>query len=340
MADQVSGSGNLGSLLVTQRSGSAIGIRGAAASLAQGFAAHPNWGSVGQGVGGLSPSHLSIPVFLLIPACGLLLASRRRDLQMVRGIVIAMIALSGSFIEIAIAPAPSYAYLFIGQRSVAAVTVAIGLGSIWRSVDPKITEFGDPCLLRILAAFSIALSVVLLSSQWNAPVSSPEYQEAIETLSRGIQDDLADLDLAGPIEVSSQFGQVTMSAYTGVRLQLEREGITARDGGSWPGIELPAPNPDLKPQYTLVSPDSATTLTQLGWKTVGEYQPFSPMEQRNLRSLQGQLDVLLANQPTSGSELKPQQYRIDHLQQQILELTKGRVAVAVVRRDIPKEHAG
>ena len=250
---------------------------------------------------------------------------------MIRGLVVSLVANLVSLLGIAVMPAPPFQYLFIGQRGVAAVAVAIGLGSIWRSVGRRVEASYS---LGALALVSIALSLVLLSSQWTADVPTPAYQGAVDAISRGIEDDIHRLGLPGPVEVGAQVGWVPMATYTGVRLQIERSGTETLDGGSWSLPDVPPPDSGGTPQYAVVTPDGAAAMAALGWTTVATYQPFSAEEQTRMGELQRQLDELVA-ELTTGPGMDGQEARKVRLRRQIDDLTDGRVAAAAVRGDDP-----
>ncbi|MCX6524899.1 MAG: hypothetical protein NTX58_09090 [Actinobacteria bacterium] len=135
------------------------------------------------GVQGLAAQHLRIPFLLLLPIAGLLVAMRQRDAQMVRGTAISLAAILGAGLASAIMQSPLYEYLVIGQRGLAAVTVAIALGAILRGLPATANR---SLILGVTAAVSLCLSGIFLTTQAESSVPTPAYQSSLHEFTKAV----------------------------------------------------------------------------------------------------------------------------------------------------------
>ena len=283
LVDQVSGSGNLGKIFANQgNQGPKVGTIGSAQALFDSFSLPAPWMHPLLGVQGLAAQHLRIPVLLLLPIAGLLVAMRRRDAPMLRGIGISLAAILGAGLASAIMQWPLYEYLIIGQRGLAAVTVALALGTIFRGLPAGANR---SVILGVTAAVSLCLSSILVVSQLNSSVPTPAYQSSLHDFTNAVITDLAadsgSLGRPTQVEVSSQVGIETMAAYPGLLLQLDRAGMTTVDGGSWMMPEGPWANPKVDVQYAVVTPEVAQALNVLGWRTIATHRLTMPSQRGN-----------------------------------------------------------
>gem|GEM_PF-921628 len=274
LIDQVSGSGNLGKIFAAQSNqGPKVGTIGAAQALFDNFSLPAPWMHPLLGVQGLAAQHLRIPFLLLLPVAGLFVSLRRRDASMVRGTAISVAAILGAGLASAIMQSLLYEYLIIGQRGLAAVTVAIAIGAILRGLPASVNR---SLILGVTAAVSLCLSGILVVSQLNSSVPTPDYQSSLSTFSKAVTADLTahaePLTPSTRVEVSSQVGIETMAMYPGLLLQLERAGVSVVDGGSWMMPEGPRVNPQVDRQYSVVTPDIAQALNASGWRTVATHR--------------------------------------------------------------------
>jgi len=280
LVDQVSGSGNLGKIFATKGDqGPRVGIIGSAQALFDSFSLPAPWMHPLLGVQGLAAQHLRIPFLLLLPIAGLLVAMRRRDAPMLRGIGISIAAILGAGLGSAIMQSPLYEYLVIGQRGLAAVTVALALGTIFRGLPAGANR---SLILEITAAVSICLSGILVVSQLNSSVPTPAYQSSLHEFTNAVIADLAapsaSLRPRSRVEVTSQVGIETMAAYPGLLLQLDRAGVTTADGGSWMMPEGPRANSKVEVQYAVVTPDVAQALNASGWRIIATHRLTKPSQ--------------------------------------------------------------
>lgn len=280
LVDQVSGSQNLGKIFAAQGDqGPKVGTIGSTQALFDSFSLPAPWMHPLLGVQGLAAQHLRIPVLLLLPIAGLLVAMRRRDAPMLRGIGISLAAILGAGLASAIMQWPLYEYLIIGQRGLAAVTVALALGTIFRGLPAGANR---SVILGVTAAVSLCLSGILVVSQLNSSVPTPAYQSSLQDFTNAVITDLAasSASLGRPtqVEVSSQVGIETMAAYPGLLLQLDRARVTTVDGGSWLMPEGPRANPKVEVQYAIVTPEVAQALNVLGWRTIATHRLTMPSQ--------------------------------------------------------------
>ena len=280
LVDQVSGSQNLGKIFAAQGDqGPKVGTIGSTQALFDSFSLPAPWMHPLLGVQGLAAQHLRIPVLLLLPIAGLLVAMRRRDAPMLRGIGISLAAILGAGLASAIMQWALYEYLIIGQRGLAAVTVALALGTIFRGLPAGANR---SVILGVTAAVSLCLSGILVVSQLNSSVPTPAYQSSLQDFTNAVITDLAasSASLGRPtqVEVSSQVGIETMAAYPGLLLQLDRARVTTVDGGSWLMPEGPRANPKVEVQYAIVTPEVAQALNVLGWRTIATHRLTMPSQ--------------------------------------------------------------
>ncbi|CAB4976182.1 unannotated protein [freshwater metagenome] len=278
LVDQLSGSGNLGKIFANQgNQGPKVGTIGSFQALFDSYSLPAPWMHPLLGVQGLAAQHLRIPFLLLLPIAGLTVAIRKHDAPMVRGNAISLAAILGAILASAIMQSPLYEYLVIGQRGLAAVTVAIALGAILRGLPATVNR---SLILGATSAVSLCLSGMFLITQAESSVPTPAYQSSLQEFTKAVTTDLAVHSVPLPpntrVEVSSQVGIETMAAYPGLLLQLDRAGVTTSDGGSWMMPEGPRMNSQVEVQYAVVHPDVAEALNDLGWRTVATHRLQQP----------------------------------------------------------------
>ena len=214
-------------LLQMTSGGERVGVADGIGVLMQSFAVVPSWLSPDRVTLRVAEQAWTVPVWLVLPIAGLVVAWIRRDHRFVRGSVVAFAALSALVVTSSLIGGGLFGYLLVQDGAVAAVAIAIGSASL---LQPALLRGGRPLTAAALVVV-IALSVgvgarQLVANDRDAPRAAVVTQMAAVIEQREGPTDRVVVQVPG--------SDAAQELAAGLLVQLERDGLDVRLRGAGP----------------------------------------------------------------------------------------------------------
>ncbi|MGB3411615.1 MAG: hypothetical protein WBA45_10480 [Microthrixaceae bacterium] len=318
--------GNLTRLLSTGGDGASVGFREATGVVSQAFAAWPSTLNNAELAKVIVNVDLALPVWLLVPIIGAVLAVRRRDHAFLRGLTISAAALVGVWISMAATSGGLFNYLTLGLRPIAIATICIGIGSIFRSLPGIPQTIQMSALAVVICVLSASIGVQQIGAE--NPFAS--YAPTVRALERVVEEHAA----GRSIDVSSAADIHSAEVAIALMLQLEREGYEVSSAELGPSKVGEHRSHGGEYQVQVAPIQMRAHLLEQGWEPLLEYDPLSRAEQREFDRLKGRRDAAQA-EFDSGSSGQSRTEFLDtwmRISDQMDKVERGRVAAMVVGR--------
>ncbi len=261
--------GNLTELLARKGTGEPFGVRSALAVMSQGFGAVPSVLDPTAVSGAFAATAWTVPIWLVVPVAGAVVAFRRRDLVHLRGVIVASGALVGGVVGIASISDAMFGYLVMWNRGVVVATLALGVAALTAGVTPVVWRRAFVATTAVVVVLNIGIG----ARQITTDNSLNGYAPTVDALAGAVQD----AGLEGTLAVDSTFDIQAAEVAGGVLLRLDRSGyqVTSND---MTASRIGAHRKDRAPeQLVLVAPvDQADQLRAEGWQILDIYQPLDP----------------------------------------------------------------
>ena len=273
-----------------------------------------------------------VPVWLALPVVALVVALRRRDAPMVRGLLISGVGVASTVVAAAEVKGVFFSYLIVGHRSTVVVCMAISVAALLRALPVSARSL----VTTALAGPAVVLALTIGLLQWSAPNPSGPFDLTV----RAVTSAVAEQADGSAVFITSTGDDPARDVASGLLLQLERAGIdatTVRDEDWRTGSHRTSDGvPDGALDVRIAPVGSERQLAEEGYRVLVEYQPFSADEVAAIDALVTERKALIRQGDSDpGSELDSaiRFVRIQGLADQIAALSDGRVSTQVGVRD-------
>jgi len=324
LVQQVTGNpGNLTELLARRGTGDPIGVSAALASMSNAFAAVPSVLDPSTVDSNFMSTGWALPIWLVVPVAGAIVAFRRRDALHLRGLAVAGAGLVGGTLGIASISDGLFAYLVVWNRSVVVVALALGVSALLAAGGPSVRRIG----FVVAVAVTVVANVVTGVCQLGGDNPYRSYAPTVEALTGWVDDE----GLQGTVAVDAVPDFRSIEVARAVLLQLERRGyeVTSQNES---GAYIGRHRGDRTAEHlVVVAPvDLADTLTEDGWAVLGAYQPLTDDELERSTALRTEREQLPA--PSGERERIAVFSRITAIEAELEEIEAGRVPLLVATR--------
>ena len=324
LVQQVTGDpGNLTELLARRGTGDPIGISSALASMSNAFAAVPSVLEPSTVDNNFMSTGWALPIWLVVPVAGAIVAFRRRDTLHLRGLAVAGAGLLGGTFGIASISDGLFAYLVVWNRSVVVVTLAIGLSALLAAGGPSIRRIGFVAAVTVTVVANVLTGV----GQLGGDNPNQSYAPTVEALTGWVDDE----DLQGTVAVDAVPDFRSIEVARAVLLQLERRGYevtSENESGAYIGRHRAGRTAQ---QLVVIAPvDLADMLTEDGWSVLGVYQPLTDDELERSTALRTEREQLPA--PSNDRERIAVFSRSAEIDEELEQIEAGRVPLLVATR--------
>lgn len=318
------GEGNLAALINRGGEGQSAGLAEGIGVLSRAFALRPSILNLGELSNVFVNTDLAVPVWLLLPAAGVVLAIRRRDWTHIRGFVICFAGLLGTWAALAATTNGLFNYLVLGVRPIAMITICVGVSSILVSID----AVREPAKMWALAACVVALSGAIAVQQWGAANPFESYAPTIRAIER------ATLKAAEgrSTEVVSAADINSSEVAAALLLQLERRGVDAR-GPEFGSAKVGKRRAGSGTEYqVIVAPiGMKRSLAKAGWEILDVYQPIGARDRARIRKLIDER-TKIAEEPADSTTKSEVESELQRTADEIERIDRGRISLLVAGR--------
>ena len=246
--------------------GERAGPVGAFGAFTQAFALVPSWADPATARAPFAVTDPAVPVWLVLPAVGAVLAGRAGRVLLLRGVVVATactlaVALGVAAFEVGELEGSSvvFGYLAVGLRATAATTVAVGVAAVLSAAPERVRGWAT----LVGGVVATVLGVAFVAAQTSAATPEPGLGSTVRALAAAVVDS---------VPAGSSFvlvDPVGRPGAEGVALQLERAGLdvavadptaVTRFG---PGRFVD--DPDGRSELLVAAEDRAASLRADGW---------------------------------------------------------------------------
>lgn len=257
--------GNLTTVFKSLRNpqGDALGLSSGLAEYSHAFSILPDWLLPAHQAAELFNRGAAIPVLLLIPLAGAVLAWRRRDRVAFGGLAVATTAVLGGIVAAASITGSPYSYLISGQRALGAMLVAVGLAAIIGSERIRVNSTFDTLSQWLAATVCCLVAVGLCVSHLNGDDPTIVHGRVAVALADRIIEDAH----GEPLGLEGSTSLTSTAMFSGVYLQLERRGtIVSVSSGFASAAQVPRHNGrQLKLNYYLGDESQRSDLEEFGF---------------------------------------------------------------------------
>jgi len=248
--------------------GGRAGVGAGAGLVSRMFGPWPAWAEPATTTEAIVDTSPALPVWLLVPVAGAVVAVRRCQWAHLRGLVVAGVAVAGAAASTALLDDGVLYYLVVGDRGVVAAAMAIGAAAVFSAVSVHRVTL-------VAAVLSVGLAGLVGAQQLTGENHLASFGPTVEELAAAVVDE------AGPgavVEVSSHPDRRANEVAEGMLLQLERSGVTVRAPALGDARVGPRRASAADPELTVqVAPPAARgELEAQGWRILDEYQPLDP----------------------------------------------------------------
>lgn len=325
------GGGNLSAMLGDLSGDDAhVGVRNALGVVTRAFGWWPSWTDQRSLLEPMAPTSWVVPLWALLPVAAAVVAVRRRDWPMVRGLAVGGAGLLSAVVATASIKGAFFPYLVVGTRSIVAVLTAVAFGALLRSSREQTRVIA----VGLLSSAAIAAAVAIGVNQWSATNPTPDFRSTVRAATAAVQG-AAD---GRAVHITAAPDDPSRDVASGLLLQLERAGIPATTDRSegWRMGEHRASDGRGAMQVKIVPIDQEQSLVEEGYKVLLRFQPLSERDQAETDRLTMQRDELIAAQAAaapgdSGAALR--YAAIQDLAQRIARISGGRRSAVVGVRD-------
>ena len=288
----------------------------------------PSWLPIGESPATWADTTVHLPVLALVVVAGVATAVLRRNVRLIRGLGIAIVANLAAVVATASVRGAPNAYLVVPTRGVAAVTLALAVAAI---VDAVPT--GAATVVRTVAlSLAGVLAAVVGIRQVTATEPAAPYAPTIEALSDAIEDQSDSCSLRVDSNDDFQANEVLGA----VMLQLERRGVDAgpADRADRFGSHRTSDTDD-RCEVLIAPPSARADVEQNGYRVFSEYQPLTAEVQRRLATLREREAAVARQLPQTSDPDAQAKLFLESLtlQHEVDELVDGRVPMlAAIRR--------
>ncbi len=202
--------------------GERAGLLGTVGAFTQSFAAVPFWADPSSARASFAWVDPVVPVWLLVPVAGAVVAGRAGRRVLLRGVVVAVVctfavALGVATFEVGELDGSSvvFAYLVVGLRATAATTIAIGIAAILAGASGRLRD-GAALAGAVIA---VALGAAFVLTQTSTATPEPGLGSTVRALGEAVVDAVPAGTSFVLVDPAGQPGA------EGVALQLERAGF-------------------------------------------------------------------------------------------------------------------
>ncbi len=324
LVQQISGDpGNLGELFARRGTGDPIGISAALASMSNAFAVVPSVLDPSTVDSNFMSTGWALPVWLVVPIAGAIVAFRRGDMLHLRGLAVAGAGLVGGTLGIASISDGLFAYLVVWNRSVVVVALAIGLSALLGAGGAAVRRIGFGAAVAVTVVANVVTGVGQLGG--DNPYRS--YAPTVEALTDRVDSEA----LRGTIAVDAVPDFRSIEVARAVLLQLERRGYdvtSENESGAYIGLHR---GDRTAQQLVLIAPvELDDMLTDDGWTVLGAYQPLTDDELERSTALRTEREQLPA--PSNDRERIAMFSRSAEIEDELEQIEAGRVPLLVATR--------
>lgn len=270
------------------------------------------------------------PVWLLVPAIAFVVAWRRHDRTLLRGLAIGAVGVASTFVAAASIKGIFFSYLMVGHRSIVAVWMAMAVVAIARSLPERATQ----ALQVALAAVAVVLAVVIGVSQWSAHNPSVPFDATVRAVATSVEAAAG----GAPVFITSSVDDPSRDIASGLLLQLERAGVhatTVRDEDWRMGAHRTSDGSGAV-AVKIVPVGQEQSLLDEGYRILLTYQPLDPDEVAELDRLVAARDEAIRQGESAGPDDPDAAARFATIQElgaRIDAVTAGRLPAVVGVRD-------
>lgn len=295
------------------------------------FAWLPVWADRHSLVLQIADTGWAVPIWLLVPVVAVVVAVRRRDTPMVRGLVISGIGVMSTVVAAASIKGVFFSYLIVGSRSIVAVCMAISVGALLAALPVSTRSMTS----TLLAAVAVASAVLVGVLQWSAHNPSVPFDPTVRAVTAAVERGAN----GAPVFITSTGDDPSRDVASGLLLQLERAGVPATtviDEDWRMGSHRTSDGvPPGALQIRLAPAGSEQQLTDGGYRILLNYQPLNADEVAAVSRLTAERDALIAEgaADATGSRAAAIRYvQVQALAQKIDSIRDGQVSAVVGAR--------
>ena len=304
-----------------------VGVSAGAGLVSRFFAWHPAWVDAGTLVEQITATAARVPVWLVVPAAGAVVAVRRADHAYVRASLISATALVATVVATASIKGVVFSYLLVAHRSVVAVVMAVGLAAVARALPDRLR----PALVTGGAAVAVGLGALLCVQQVTADNPLADYAPSVEAVVAAVREaDPGDR----PVHMVATPDDPSRDVMAGALVRLEDAGLdvtTVAEEG-WRFGEHRGGDGTGALQVKVAPPSARQELVDDGWRVVDEYQPIPADQLEEIDRLTAERERVIAEGTDAppGDPLAAVRYAtVQDLAGRIAAIQRGRVPVLV-----------
>ena len=250
----------------------------------------PAWADQRSLVQQLAWTGWTVPIWLVVPVLAVLVAARRRDARMLRGLAISAVGVASTMVAAAAVKGVVFSYLLVGHRSIVAVFMAVAVATLLMALPPAATA----AFSASLSAVAVVLAAAIGMSQWSATNPSIPFDATVRAVTTAVEQQ-AD---GSAVFITSTGDDPSRDVASGLLLQLERAGVratTVRDedwrmGPHRTSDGVPAGALDVR----IAPVGSELMLADEGYRVLFEYQPLDTDEVASIARLVAERDEIIA----------------------------------------------
>lgn len=307
-----------------------VGVSAGAGLVSRFFAWHPAWVDANTLVEQIATTAARLPVWLVVPVAGAVVAVRRSDQAYVRGAVISATALVATVVAAASIKGVVFSYLLVGHRSAVAVVMAIGVVSLTRALPERLL----PGTVTVGAALALVLAVLLGVQQVRADNPQAVYAPSVEAVVAAVQD----ADPGGrPVHMVATPDDPSRDVMAGALVRLEDGGldVTTVASEGWRFGEHRGGDGAGAQQFKVAPPSARQELVDNGWRIVDGYQPIPADQMAEIDRLTAERERVISegrDAPPDDPLAAARYATVQDLAAEIAAVQRGRVPVLVATR--------
>ena len=255
----------------------------------------------------LLPDSAATPWWLLLVAAASVISIRRRDQMALRALVVCLAATMAGFVAVSAASGVAVEYLVSWIPAVAAVTIALSLWALTRSVRAL---HAPRRAAALSAAVSGAALLLAVATGWSWAQTSQEYPghgQAAAALGQSLVSEAGSTDVYLALDGGNSFASAldTRMVYYGVLAAAVRGGVdvSVPESISWEVAGVLPAGQGARPAFVVRQVDPARG--DDGSRVVAIWNPLTPDELRHL----SELDAALGSGTLTEAQARQQQER-------------------------------
>ncbi|MHB1139059.1 MAG: hypothetical protein ACYC2O_08900 [Microthrixaceae bacterium] len=297
--EQLTGDGNIAAILRDlSREEPRVGAGASIGLSTRFFGVWPAWVDQGSLLVQIAGTGRVWPVWLLVPVAAAIVAWRRGDRTMLRGLALGGAGVASTLVAAAAIKGVFYSYLVVGHRSIVAVLMAISVVALTRALDVparRVVELG-------LSGAAVVAALAVGVFQWSAQNPTPAFDDAVREVTAAVRHDAGDR----PVFITSSVDDPSRDVASGVLLQLERAGVSATTvrGEDWRmGAHRTSDGDgDATLQVKVVPTGQEQMLLDEGYRILVEHQPLDAADAAEVDRLVAERDAVIREGEVVGPD--------------------------------------